>query len=52
MEVLATPLCSVFACMTVKDGEKTLTVNFIEGGDESMRIFHESSWTLSMGDSA
>lgn len=50
MEVLATPLCSVFTCVTVKDGEKTLAMNLIERGNKSMGIFHESSWTLSVSD--
>ena len=52
MEVLTTPLCSVFARMTVKDGKKPLSVDLVEWGNEGMRIFHESSWTLSMGDRA
>lgn len=46
MEVLATPLCSVFACMTVEDGKKALTMNLTKGGDESMGILHEPSWAL------
>lgn len=49
MEVLTTPLCSVFTCVTVKDGKKPLSMNLIEGGNESMGIFHKSSWTLSVG---
>jgi len=50
MEVLTTPLCSVFARVTVKDGEKPLSVDLVERSDESMGIFHESSWALSMSD--
>lgn len=50
MEVLSTPFCSVFTCVAVKDGKKALPVNLIEGGDESVRIFHESSWSLSVSD--
>ena len=50
MKVLTAPLCSVFARMTVEDGKKPLSVDSVEWSDESMRIFHESPWTLSMSD--
>lgn len=52
MEMLATPLCSVFACMTVKDGKESLPVNLIERGNEGMGILHESSRALVMSDCA
>ena len=48
MKVLTTPFCSVFARVAVKDGKKALPVHLIERSNESMRILHESSWTLSM----
>jgi len=48
MEMLATPFCSVFTSMTVKDGKESLPVNLIERGNEGMRIFHEPSRALGM----
>ena len=50
MEVLTTPLRSVFTPIAVKDGKKTLPMDLVEWSDESMRIFHKSPWTLGMSD--
>ena len=50
VEVLTTPLCSMFTRVAVKDGKKTLPVHFVERSNKSMRIFHEPPRTLSMSD--
>jgi hypothetical protein len=42
----ATPLCGVFACVTIEYGEKALASDVVKIHDERMSIFHGSPRTL------
>lgn len=50
MEIITAKVCRMTPFMTVKDRKKSLSVDFIERGEENMTIFHFSSFTLSASD--
>lgn len=42
-EILPTPLCSMLACMSVKDGEESLAMDACEGHHDGVGVLHETS---------
>ena len=43
MEVLATPLCCVLACMTIEDSEITLATDICKVYDKRVRVLHRTA---------
>lgn len=50
VKMLTTPLCSMLACMAVKQTEITLSTDIIEIDDERVGVFHCSARPLVLCD--